>query len=85
MVENKIFSVWKQNFLCVTIKEHDFDKNIEIDEKKKSQIILVIMFLIKKLLAKPFLSCPDLSRLSDFSEHREWLYFSESWEFEMAV
>ena len=57
--------------LCITIKEHDFDKNIKIDENKKSQIILVRMFLIKKLLAKPFLSCPDLSRLSDFSEYRE--------------
>ena len=57
--------------LCVTIKEHDFDKNIKIDENKKLQIVLVRMFLIKKLLAKPFLNCPALSRLSDFSEYRE--------------
>ena len=53
--------------LCVIIKEHDFHKNIKIDENKKLRIVLVRMFLMKKL----FLNCPALSRLSDFSEYRE--------------
>ena len=36
MVEKKFFFSMKTKFFMRTIKEHDFDKNINIDENKKS-------------------------------------------------